>query len=571
MNLPRPPIPGLDLLTDLIPGRGGSSNGHAEGGNGHVRTAKQRGPASSEATRRYDAIVIGSGFGGGAAACRMAEAGMEVAILERGRRWEKTDFPESIEDAPALAWHPQANPRGLYDLRWFEDGVVLTAAGVGGGSLLYANVQLNAKPEVFEQGWPSDLSLQSMLPWYAKSEEALDPRTTPKPFPAKVGAFTGTAKQFGGRKSELTPIAVHFGEARNHPLSDHPQEGCTNLGRCLTGCPIHAKNTVDITYVARAENLGSDVYPLHEVTLLEPPRRKGGNWRVHFRELQYDTRGFFEAPTVVVSAGTLGSARLMLQSKASTLPGLSPALGSKFSGNGNALGAIFDPTAPGTTDAEVDVGPSITSVIDLWEERGFILEDLGLPPSYMVLLEALRGVNAIGAGSRARLRAKEVAARVAGPDRPTSPSELSVRDLPASTIEDVLTFLFIGKENPSGRVKLSRRGQIDIDFDPNDSELLYQRMEETLDDVAEAVGGKPVFNLAHGPLGKYIIAHPLGGVPMADDPADGVVDSFGRVYGYDGLHVLDGSIIPSPLGANPSKTIAALAERGVAQLIADRS
>lgn len=564
MNVPRPPIPGLDLLGELIPGRG-SSNGHA------AQEKETRRTGDPAANRKYDAIVIGSGFGGGAAACRMAEAGMDVAILERGRRWERSDFPERIEDAPQLAWHPQANPRGLYDLRWFEDGVVLTAAGVGGGSLLYANVQLNAKPEVFAHGWPADLSLEALLPWYAKSEEALDPRTTPKPFPAKVGAFTGTATQFGGRESGLAPIAVHFGEARNHPLSDRPQEGCTNLGRCLTGCPIHAKNTVDITYVARAENLGSDVYPLHEVTLLEPPRRKGGRWRVHFRDLQYDTGGILEAPTVVVAAGTLGSARILLQSKASTLPGLSDALGAKFSGNGNALGAIFDPTADGTTDAEVDVGPSITSVIDLWEERGFILEDLGLPPSYMVLLEALRGVDTIGSAARTRLRAKEVAARVgATSDRPTSPRDLKAPTV-APAIEDVLTFLFIGKENPSGRVKLSRRGQVDIDFDPNDSELLYQRMEETLEDIAESVGGKPVFNLAHGPLGKYIIAHPLGGVPMADDPAGGVVDSFGRVFGYDGLHVLDGSIIPSPLGANPSKTIAALAERGVAQLIADRS
>ncbi len=527
----------------------------------------------SLANRRYDAIVIGSGFGGGAAACRMAEAGMDVAILERGRRWERTDFPERIEDAPALAWHPQANPRGLYDLRWFEDGVVLTAAGVGGGSLLYANVQLPAKKEVFESGWPEAITLDELLPWYAKSEEALNPVATPKPFPAKVKAFTGTGKAFGDRESTLAPIAVHFGAPRNHPLSGHPQEGCDNLGRCLTGCPLHAKNTVDISYVARAENLGSDVYPLHEVVALEPPARKGGRWRVHYRDLQYGEDGVLEAKTVVVAAGTLGSARLLLQSKAALLPNLSPALGTKFSGNGNALGAIFDPSARGTTDAAVDVGPSITSVIDLWEERGFILEDLGLPPSYMVLLEALRGVEQIGAGARTRLRAKEVAARVAAPDRPTSPADLSVKRSRAAApdIEDVLTFLFIGKENPAGRVKLSRRGQIDIDFDPGDSQLLYDRMEETLEEVAEAVGGQPVFNLQHGPLGKYIIAHPLGGVPMADDPADGVVDSYGRVYGYDGLHVLDGSIIPSPLGANPSKTIAALAERGVAQLIADRS
>lgn len=515
----------------------------------------------------YDAIVIGSGFGGGAAACRMAEAGMRVAILERGRRWERTDFPEGPDDAAQLAWHPHTNPRGLYDLRLFEDGVVLTAAGVGGGSLLYYNVQLEAREEVFSDGWPAGIDLAALQPWYRRCEEALDPKLTPSPAPSKVRAFRNAAKRFG-HEAERVPLAVHFGEPRAHPLSGHPQDGCENLGRCGIGCPLHAKNTTDITYVARAEQLGADLLPLHEALRLEPPARKGARWTVGYRDLQYDEVGELRAPVVVVAAGTLGSARLLLQSRErGDLPKLSPALGTRFSGNGNALGVIFEPEADSARGARVEVGPSITSRIDLWEERGFIIEDLGLPPRYMGVLDGLGSVSRAAAVLRPRLIAKEVALRFGDSDRPASPTELAAPPLAPHGRADVLTFLFMGKEAPTGTLKLSRRGQIDIDFGSSDSRLLYDRMSETLDELAGAIGGRAEFNLRHRLLGKYVIAHPLGGCPMADDPQAGVVDGFGRVHGYPGLHVLDGSIVPSPLGANPSKTIAALAERGVSQLI----
>ncbi|MFY9488652.1 MAG: NAD(P)-binding protein, partial [Solirubrobacterales bacterium] len=135
---------------------------------------------------RYDAIVIGSGFGGGASACRLAEDGWDVAVLERGRRFGRTDFTEDIEQAPMLLWHHDANPGGLYDIRLFESGSVLCAAGVGGGSLLYANVQLRAKAEVFEQHWPADINLDVLEPYYKRSEEALDPQLTPDPKLDKV-------------------------------------------------------------------------------------------------------------------------------------------------------------------------------------------------------------------------------------------------------------------------------------------------------------------------------------------------------------------------------------------------
>jgi len=550
VRIPIPKIPGVATVLDALPLPGRHNEPPA-------------------VTRRYDALVIGSGFGGGAAACRLAEADWDVGLLERGRRFGRTDFPERLVQAPHLLWHAKANPGGLYDMRLFEDGTVLCGAGVGGGSLLYANVQLRAKPEVFQANWPSGIDLEALEPYYLRTEEALDPQLVPDPKLNKVRAFAAAGRK-AGRPAERTPLAVHFGPERRHPLSGAPQEGCTNLGRCVIGCPTHSKNSVDITYVARAESLGADVYPLHEVREIEPPARKGGRWRVTYRDLQYRVTGRMEASTLIVSAGTLGSTRLLLQN-GKRLPHLSDALGSRFSANGNALGAIFDPQARGTRGAAVDDGPSITSVMDHWDDRAFLMEDLGLPPAYMSLLEALRGATAITGWRRALLRAKQEVTRVGLSDRSATPATVSVRER-GSTLEDALTFLFIGRDTSLGRMHLSRLGNLDIDLDPDDDRPLYDRMDQTLEEIADAVDGRAVFSLENGPFGRFLIAHPLGGCPMADSRDDGVVDEFGRVHGYeDGLRVLDGSIIPTSLGANPSKTIAALAERGVEHLIKERS
>jgi cholesterol oxidase len=277
-----------------------------------------------------------------------------------------------------------------------------------------------------------------------------------------------------------------------------------------------------------------------------------------------------EAGTVILSAGTLGSTRLLLANRR-RLPHLSPALGTRFSANGNALGAIFDPTARGTRGAEVDVGPSITSVIDYWDDRAFLVEDLGLPPAYMPLLGALRdGGRVLTGPRRLLLRVKQEVTRVGLSDRSMTPATVSTREH-GDGERDALTFLFLGRDSSPGRMKLTRFGTLDIDLDPGDNRLLYDRMDGTLTEVAQAVGGEPAFSLRNGPLGRYLIAHPLGGCPMSDAPEDGVVDGYGRVHGYEqGLRVLDGSIVPTALGANPSKTIAALAERGVEQLIKER-
>ncbi len=509
----------------------------------------------------YDAIVVGSGFGGGVMACRLAEAGVRVCVLERGRRFGREDFISRPEQAPQLLWHRSANPGGMFDVRLMHDLVVITAAGVGGGSLVYANVQLPAPPAVFAQGWPDGTTRASLERWYRKTEEALDPRPTPDDPPlAKIRAFEA-AGVLAGRQPRRLPIAVHFGEPRLHPFSGVAQEGCQNLGRCDIGCPVHAKNTVDITYLARAEARGAQVLPLHEARRID---RDAAGWSVGARDLGAGRNVTVRAPLLILSAGVLGSTRLLLAARR-RIGGLSPALGTRFSGNGDALGAAFDPTAPGVTGASNHIGPTMTTGLDYLDERRLMLADGGLPDGFGGLLDVPRGLNVIKGWRRWLLGLRFLLARAGYTDASMRPRELRLRR--RSSNADALVFLMFGRDAADGEIRLTRLlRRLDVSWSKAGSAQLFADLERTALELAAAAGATPFYALDGGPLGRFMTVHPLGGCPMADDPAKGVVDAFGKVHGHEGLYVADGAIVPTSLGVNPSKTIAALAERAAAQL-----
>jgi cholesterol oxidase len=499
----------------------------------------------------------------------MAEQGLRVCVLERGRQFAPGDFPDRPEQAPRAFWHPVLNPGGMLDLRLMKDLAVITAAGVGGGSLVYANVQLRAPASIFEEpAWPDAITAAELGRYYDRTEEALDPHETPaEPELAKIRAFDAMARRAGRTPTRL-PLAVHFGESRRHPFSGVFQQGCQNLGRCDLGCPIAAKNTVDITYIARAEAHGAEVFPLREVVRVQSPGRPGGRWRVGFRDLEYRIDGSVEAPLLVLAAGTIGSSRLLLKNRG-RLGRLSPALGSRFSGNGDALALALDPAAPGVRGAHAEFGPTMTSRIDYTDERGFMVADGGLPQNFGGLLAIVREVNALTGLGRIVLHVKNAATRLGLTD--THVVHRNVKLGRQEPIGDSLVFLMIGRDAADGQMRLTpllRR--FDIRWRKEDSARLFAGMEQVAGELAGAADAKSFFALDAGPLGKFITVHPLGGCPMADDPAAGVTDDRGRVHGYDGLYVLDGSIVPTSLGVNPSKTIAALAERGVEHLLAQR-
>jgi cholesterol oxidase len=456
----------------------------------------------------------------------------------------------------------------MLDLRLMKDLSVITGVGVGGGSLVYANVQLRAPASVFDQDpWPAAITRAELDPYYDRTEDALQPRETPAtPELPKVRAFDAMGER-AGRTATRLPLAVHFGEDRRHPFSDVFQQGCQNLGRCDLGCPVLAKNTVDITYIARAEAHRAEVYPLNEVQRIDPPDRAGGRWRVSFRDLQYRVSGSVEAPLLVLAAGTLGSSRLLLQNR-DRLPRLSPALGSRFSGNGDALALALDPKAPGVTGARAEYGPSMTSRLDYTDEFGFMVADGGLPENFGFVLEIVRGIRALTGWGRVVLHVKNLATKLGVTDTHVTHRNVKLHEEP---IGDSLVFLMIGRDAADGQMYLTPLfHRFDIRWRRSDSAQLFDDMGKVAAELADAAQARSFYAPDAGPLSKFITVHPLGGCPMSDDPAAGVTDDRGRVHGYEGLHVLDGSIVPTALGVNPSKTIAALAERGVEHLLADR-
>jgi cholesterol oxidase len=491
-------------------------------------------------------------------------------VLERGRRFGPDDFIDDPADAPRLFWHRSLNPGGIYELRLMSDVAVLSAAAVGGGSLIYANVQLRAPASVFDTGWPAAITRTTLDEYYDRAEQVLEANPTPEdPHLPKVAAFAAAGGR-AGRSAERLPLAVHFGADRDNPFSGVPQQGCGNLGRCNIGCPRNAMNTVALTYVARAEERGAEVFPLHEVLRLEPPEREGGRWRVGFRELDRGDRGSVEAPVVVLAAGCLGSGRLLLKNRR-RLRGLSGALGSRFSGNGDALGAAFDPGAEDVRGARTDFGPVMTSRLDYTADRQFMVADGGLPPGFTGLLKVARGLSVLSGWRRRLLQLKDIAARVGFSDQAMSPREVRLDLDGAPPITDALVFLMIGRDLAQGRMRLTplfRR--FDIRWNKHDNDQLFAGMRRATRELAAEAGATAWFEPDGGPLGKFMTVHPLGGAPMADDPELGVVDDRGRVYGYEGLYVSDGSIVPTALGVNPSKTIAALAERNVEHLLRER-
>jgi cholesterol oxidase len=513
----------------------------------------------------FDIVVVGSGFGGGIAACRLAEAGLRVCVLERGRRFAPSDFIDDPADAPRMLWHERLNTGGMFDVRLMRDVSVITAAGVGGGSLVYANVQLRAPADVFDARWPQAIDRPALDPWYDRTEAALEPRTTPaEPALAKIAAFAAAGRR-AGHEAELLPLAVHFGADRAHPFSGVAQSGCQNLGRCDLGCPVNARNTVDITYVARAEQHGAEVRPLHLVSALRPPDRPGEPWQVVAKDLASGRKLTVRAPAVVLAAGTLGSTRLLLKNRRH-IRGLSPALGSRFSGNGDALAIAFDARDADVAHAHNEIGPVMTSVLDLTAERRLIAADGGLPARFEGLLDVARGVQVVRGWQRWLLRAGLVLEHLGVTDRRLRPRRFSV---PAGRSDaDALIYLMMGRDGSDGQMRLTPLFRcLDIRWNPAGSAPLLAEEQRTADELGTAAEADMFYALKGGLASKFTTVHPLGGCPMSDDPAQGVVDDGGRVHGVGGLHVLDGSIVPTALGVNPSKTIAALAERGAARLV----
>ena len=518
--------------------------------------------------RMYDAVVIGSGFGGAIMACRLAQAGRSVAVLEKGRRWDKNEFPRTIGQMADSFWQ-KGKSHGFLEYRAFRKLDVIQGVGVGGGSLHYFNVHLRTPAAVFDNPvWPRVITRTLLEPYYDLAQDMMESRPLQPPvgrqaLPPRTQVFLEAAQR-ASYPAEQVDIAVYTGKDRNHPGSGVPQNACTYCGNCLLGCHLHAKNTLDISYLGLAQRRhGAQVFPLHEVRSI---RREDDSYRVDFIRLSETpgdpgTNGCVRATNVIVSAGTLGSSQLLLacRDQHGTLPDLSPALGSRFSTNGELLLAgALDTTRP----VDAGVGPPITARVTVRDGQNLVtVQDLGLPDPLFWFMEGAFPPR--GGRLRRVLHASGVyLLRSLGISGPSSRFSHEIDALLAGgRTSHFMPYLGMGTDAADGQLKLTSDG-LDILWSHRKNHALYKTMFKTMRRISENAGGRFVNSfLWNWPFRKVLTAHPLGGCPMGDDPRHSVVDNKGQVWGYPGLYVVDGSVVPTALAVNPSLTISALAER----------
>jgi cholesterol oxidase len=511
-------------------------------------------------TETHDVVIVGSGFGGSIHAARLAEAGRSVLVIERGRRYAPSEFPRDVRDTDALLWrHPAVvKATGLFDFRVFSGISTVVAAGVGGGSLIYASIHYRPRPEVFEDPrWPAGFDRDALEPYYAKVERALGVQAVPTALGlAKRDSFVAAGAAMGRRVMD-TPQAVSWKEVFG---SGDGRTTCRLCCECEFGCTFGAKNTLDFTYLARAEALGAEVRPGHLVSHIAPA--PDGGWEVHYSDTATRMSGKVVGRRVVVAAGTLGTNEILLRSRdgARTLPKLSHRLGFGYSGNGDFLGNVQN------ADVLLEPwnGPDVTSV--MWYDDRNPAFVLAAPTFNRAVMEVLASFGQRRLGRVGKAIAPLLWNRLPGlasfAFRRGLLSKPLRRPGPGAGPPERMTNLFaIGVDNAGGRLTL-RGGQLDIlwDYERENRELI-ERQRAAMQDIAGEYGGTYADFPLWEPFRRTMTVHSLGGCALSTGPDTGVVDVDGQVHGHRGLYVADGSVIPTAIGSHPAMTISALAER----------
>ena len=548
--------------------------------------------------RSYEVVVVGSGYGASIAASRLARAGRRVCVLERGREWQTGEYPDTLReaaaqmqvDAPGGRW---GSTTGLYDFRINDEIDVFLGCGLGGTSLVNAGVALPADDRIFDDDrWPSALRDPSAL---ADGYERAIAMLRPSPYPEgsnlpKLDALGVSAGQLADAgypaRFDRPPINVHFGRAGPNHVGVY-QQPCTRCGDCVSGCNSAAKNTLIVNYLPDARNHGAEIYTRAWVQHLE--RRDDGRWVVHF-QLRDAGRETFDAPTlfviadvVVLGAGALGSTEILLRTREKGTA-LSGELGARFTGNGDVLGIGYN------TDREIEgigygarsvdpkdpVGPCITGIIDLRGtprlEDGFVIEEGVIPGALSSLLpEVFAGMNELVGEDTDRGLKDYLIEKV---------RELGglFRGRESGALRNTQTYLVMSHDDGEGHMWLED-DRLRISWPGVGRQSIFRTVNERLRQATAALGGhfdeNPLWTRLFGH--DLITVHPLGGCVMADDAGGGVVNDRGQVFSgqigdavYDNLYVMDGAVIPRPVGINPLLTISAVAERSAALLARDR-
>jgi len=534
----------------------------------------------------YSAVVIGSGYGGAIAAARIARAGRDVCILERGKELHPGEYPNSaLPAAREIQVHtPSADhgpAAGMFDFHVGPDVTVLSGCGLGGTSLINASVALEPSDTSFsDDRWPAALRYhpEVLRPFMQAAREMLGSNPYPQPWPdlPKLQALERAAAGLG-RQVVRPDLNVTFSGGPN--AAGVWQNACVLCGDCCSGCNYGAKNSVLMNYLPDAYAHGAHIFT--EVAV-QSVHRCQDKWRVAFDVLDSGpervpgtSSQFVTADVVVLAAGTLGSAKILLRSRDLGLP-VSDRLGYGFSGNGDVLAFAYDTDRPvrgvglGERISRQDtlVGPAITGLIDLRgpdtdQQNALIIEDGVIPGALASVIPLALSVASDGIPEGGTRRLRELAGIPFGSYR--------------GPVGRTLTYLVMSTDDGGGRIVMEN-DRIRVAWPEVGEQPAFARDNQILAMATQALHGTetpdPLWAWTNGH--SLITVHPLGGCVMADDAEKGVVNHKGQVFDpagggvHDGLYVCDGSVVPCALDANPSLTISAIAERTAAILIEDR-
>jgi cholesterol oxidase len=541
----------------------------------------------------YEIVVVGSGYGGAIAASRLARAGRQVCLLERGREIQPGEYPatrfEALREMQCNTPDGHLGSRlGMFEVHLNEDLNAIVACGLGGTSLINAGVALRPDERLWaDASWPQDLRADlttRVEEGYRHALEMLRPSPLPADFPRlpKLDALAESAGKLGMAKEFYRPpINVNFVDGVNHVGVE--QRRCVGCGDCVSGCNYSAKNTTLMNYLPDAVNHGAEICCGVDVRSIA---RRGDKWIVDY-QLVGVGREDFDAPElfitadiVVLGAGTLGSTQILLRSKARGLA-VSDRVGERLTGNGDVLafgyntdtlinGIGFGARPPGEM---APVGPCITGIIDhrgtAALREGYVIEEGSIPGAIGGLMPAVMEAAGEVVGKR----------EAAGPGEWLREGERAAESLLRGpyhgAVANTQTYLVMAHDGDAGRMALVD-DRLRIRWPQVGREPIFTEVNRTLTAATAGLGGgvevpNPVWSELLGR--KLVTVHPLGGCAMAERAEDGVVDHAGRVFAssggtqvHEGLWIADGSVMPTSLGVNPLLTISALAERSCAIL-----
>ncbi|MEU9705154.1 GMC family oxidoreductase [Streptomyces sp. NPDC047981] len=529
----------------------------------------------------YDVIVVGSGFGGSVTALRLTEKGYRVGVLEAGRRFTRAELPRNSWDLKNFLWAPALGLYGIQRIHLLGNVMVLAGAGVGGGSLNYANTLYVPPAPFFEDPQWRDITdwQDELAPYYDQAKRMLGVRLNPTMTPSDVH-LKATAQAMGiGDTFHMAPVGVFFGDGEDAggavkaaPGTEVPdpyfggagpsRKACTECGECMTGCRHGAKNTLNENYLHLAEKAGAVVHPMTSVVALTEDSRGGYAVKTLPTDNRKKGKGrTFTAPRVVVAAGTYGTQTLLHRMKdTGLLPRISARLGELTRTNSEAL--VGSQTTDrryrrkhGAEKVDFTRGVAITSSIHPDENTHIEPVRYGKGSNAMggmTVLQVPYGAHRVRNWLLELVKHPTLAARSLSNRRW---SERTIIGLVMQSLDNSLTTY----RKPGGIGKgllTARQGH----GAPNPNQIPEATRAASL--LAEEINGFAGSNIGEL-MGTPLTAHFLGGCPIGADAESGVIDPYHRLFGHPGISVVDGAAVSANLGVNPSLTITAQAERAM--------